>query len=153
MTGAARSLDVAETSQRWRLTREEVHGRDGVQRHEDRADQEQEGLVLAKVEQSGQQGRCYSDDQRHNPSVQPRQDVVHRHGRRVDVGERFIHLVDEQDRDRDGTGREGDQCGDHIARAERDDREDAEGVIGDGGEAVAQRAPQKAAFRVRECRL
>ena len=34
---------------------EEVHRGNGVQRHEDRADQEQEGLVLAKVEQSSEQ--------------------------------------------------------------------------------------------------
>ena len=68
---------------------------------------------------------------------------MHRHGRRVDVGEGLVHLIHQQDRNGNGTRRQGNQRGDHIACAEVEDREDAESVIGDRGKSVAKRcAPE-----------
>ncbi len=80
---------------------------------------------------------------RDDPPVQPREQVLHRHGGRVDVGERLVHLVDQQDADGDRPGGQGDQRGDHVGGAEVGDGEDTEGVVGDRGQAVAEQgAPE-----------
>ena len=118
--------------------REEVHGGDGEQRHEHRADQEQERLVLPEVQQPGQQGGDHPDDHGDDPPVEPGQQVLHRHRGRVDVGEGLVHLVDQQDADGDGAGRQGDQRGDHVAGPQVGHGQDAEDVVRHGGQPVAE---------------
>jgi hypothetical protein len=68
------------------------------------------GLVRDNVDgQSNGDGKC-SDHYREQPAVDSRQHVVGRHRGRVDVRERLVDFIGE-DRDGQGTGRNGQQRG------------------------------------------
>ena len=82
-----------------------VGEQDAEERDEDRAEQEQEGLVGAQVDHDRADGRGRRDGNDQEPLREPRQHVLDRHGGRVDVREGLVRFVHRQRQQREGADR------------------------------------------------
>jgi hypothetical protein len=130
------------------------------QRDEDSPEQEQEALVAAHVDRercTRRDHRCADDQQalRH-----ARNEVLRRDGRRVDVGERLVRLVDGQreQRQRGGGAAAGDRGQDQFrvvrVDAAREHENRAEAELEERGQEVADAdAEESAAPVAREARV
>src|SRR5215204_3132196 len=141
-----------------RVTRtgsEPVREQHPEERHEAGAEEEQEGLVVAKLDHKGAYSRYSRDRHNQNPLLEVREHVLERDRCRVHVGERLVGLVqgdsEEGERGREPGGGDGRRDLDGIADASRQDDEDAEREHpGPTEEVAGSRPPERRPSIVRE---
>ena len=102
-----------------RAAQQPVGEEDPEERNEDRAEEQQEVLVVPQVDhhRAGRGDRADEDDQQ--PLREPRQQVLERHGRRIDVREGLVRFVDgEREEGEDSGASGGDRGGERLRVAD-----------------------------------
>ena len=141
-----------------RAARQPVGEQHGEERHEDRAEQVEEGQVVAEVDHDRAGGGGRRDERDQQPLRGWREQVLQRDRRRVDVGEGLVALVDGQHQQRDhgerAAGRDHGRDLRRLAQVAREHEQRADPEAPDRRQQVADAGAEEGAAPVaREARV